>query len=321
MQSKPSISRVVRGLAVVAALTTVAHAAQAASYILTANGSTGSTTAPGGNFMDAGNANGGDFFASPSSAGGGLFFHTYGSSSFQPLSYFGARVSGDGTFYGKTSASYFDAYTNTSGAAQNVTFAFNVDSGGLTMAGSGTGFADLDLNVRFNGTTVARDHTRIDGTTCANTADDVGTLGSYMSCTDGTQASGAGGLYSVSYLLAAGDTLNVQYDIVSEVQGMFVGGDGVVECSGGGGIELARVAAATAIGNAVEGQGPGESGCQYFNVMARSGDPASFSPVPFAPAAFRLSAAAVPEPGSLALAGLAFAALLGAGRKRAARQG
>ena len=52
---------------------------------------------------------GGDFFASPSGTGGSLFYHTYGFTT--GLSYFGARVSGDGTFYGKTSASYNDAYT------------------------------------------------------------------------------------------------------------------------------------------------------------------------------------------------------------------
>ena len=308
MSTSPIHARGLRAVTLAAALAVSAAGVQAAAFTLTALANVDGNSPPGTNIMD-GNANGGDFFASPSGTTGELFFHTYGFAS--PDSYFGARVSGSGTFYGKTSAGYVDRYVNTASVDQLVTFTFTVDQGGLDLAGTGTGFADLDLVLKFNGTVVARDHTRIDGTTCDSFAgQDVGVLAGYQTCVDANSATGVGGTFSVSRLLAAGEALDVDYLMVSEVSGTFsaTSGGGVF-CSGGG-FEETRVA------QAVEDDGeivtPGFSGCSFFNALARTGDPGGRG-VSFTPANFSLT---VPEPASFGLTGLALMGLLAARRRR-----
>jgi hypothetical protein len=319
MRQERSIPAGLRALAAAASLALCASGAQAGAFALTADANVTGNTAAGAASIIGSFADGGDFFASPGSATGSLFFHTYGFA--EPISYFGARVSGSGTFYGKTSATFTDAYTNLTGAAQLVTFSFNVDDGGLSIAGSGVGFADLDLVLQFNGITVARDRTRIEstgtGTTCdARAGDDLGVLAGYQSCNGNSDSTGSGGAYSVSRLLAVGETLDVKYQIVSEVAGAFLSG-GDVLCSGGGEVveaQAARVQAVQVVEVGVEGGEvtPGESGCTFFNVLARSGDPAQFSPVSFTPAGLQLS---VPEPASMGLAGLALVGLLASRRR------
>lgn len=300
-------------LSLAAALSGLSLSAQAASISLTATGNVNGSTPPGTNLLDPYPypASGGDFLASPPPGStGSLFFHTYGFTA--SPNYFGARVSGAGEFYGKTSASYNDSITNTTGSAQTIIFSFNVDSGQVELAGSGVGFADLLLSLRFNGSEVAGEHARVEldagGASCVDSGG-TGVLASYMSCdggATGSSASGSGGTFNVSYLLGAGDTLTIDYDIVSEVSGSFTGG-GSVYCAGGyGGEETAALLAVVA-----EEPVPGTSGCTFFNALSRSGDPAGA----FVPANFVL-AAAVPEPGSLALGALALGGLAAARRRR-----
>lgn len=274
-----------------------AHAAPAVA--LTATEALGSASGPGTDVMDPALANGGDFFRSGSSGGNSSFFHTYGFAS--GLTYFGARVSGNGTFYGRTSATYTDSYTNTSGAAQLVSFNFNVDQGQIDVNGTGTGFADLLLQVLFDGTVVARDHGRTDGTTCTVGDQDVGVLAGYLDACAGGGASGAANSYSVSQLLAAGDTLAIRYDIIAEVSGASSSSSGELCSLGPQGREQVQLV----IDN---GEAPAYSGCTTYFALSRSGDPAGFTP--FTPGTFSITAGpagALPEPSSSVLAGLALA--------------
>ncbi|MDL2357570.1 MAG: hypothetical protein QFF03_20135, partial [Pseudomonadota bacterium] len=298
-------------LLIAAALGTAAVATHAAPVVtLTAQEVLGSASGPGANVMTSPPANGGDFFRSSSDGTNSSFFHTYGTTG--GLTYFGARTSGVGTFFTRTSAGYTDSITNHTGMAQMVTFAFNVDSGQIGMAGSGNGYADLALNLSFNGVSVAREHGRIvydsvTGSTCVTNDMDVGVLGGYLSCSGSTDALGASGSYSISQLLADGATLNVAYDIVAEVSGALSGTTEIL-CSGGAVATFTpnKQAAYRNMSVVIKDGRPKESGCQNFNGIARSGDPAGFGP--FSPGVqgdFALSLNAVPEPGSLSLLALA----------------
>ncbi len=308
MHRTPLFQTGLRGLMFAGALCAAPLAAQAAAVALTALEDLTTNAGPGVNVMTTYPPTGGDFFRSSNDADSSIFFHTYGFTS--GLTYFGARVSGEGAqFFGQTSARYSDSYTNLSGAAQLVAFNFNVDQGQIVLSGTGTGHADLRLTVKFNGGVVAQDRGRIDGAGCDVTTGGVGTLASYLACGTATSASGAGGAYSISQLLAAGDTLNIDYEILAEVSGLFTGG-GETQCSSPPN-QPGRGANTAVIGE--PGDVPGYSGCQFFNAMARSGDPAGVQG--HGPGLFNITAANVPEPGSLALAGLALAGLFAARRR------
>ena len=177
---------------------------------------------------------------SSDSSGNNAFFHTYGFTG--AYTYFGARASGVGDFYASTRATFSQTFTNTSSSAQLFNFSFNIANGELGISGQGAGFADLLLNIKRNGSTVARSRTTITQTSggavsCDDSSSDQGSLTNYMNCAspNGAFATDLGGPFAVNMgLVGAGESFVLDYDIIATVSGNLSQGTRLEErCTGG----------------------------------------------------------------------------------------
>lgn len=289
----------------------------------------GNASGPGADGIAVGSlshsTDGADFFLNQNDAiGDNVFFHTYGYSAPPPgVTSFGARASGQGTFFGTTRATYNATVSNDTGVAQAYTFSFNVAGGNLGITGLGEGLADLLLAVKVDNKDIAHDHTTIaqnaaNVVTC--TDDNLGTLGAYAECGSPTANAvfGAGGLFTVALgLLDPGQQFTLNYDIIATVSGNLNSG-GPLGCNGGGGEGLLARQALLIV----------DGGCA--GAIARSGDPfdgpiivdANGVPVGNLPPSFdpiirRSPTNPVPEPGTLFLVGAGIVGLAGAKRRKA----
>lgn len=306
-----------------------------ATYALNGGGTVNGMTDPQASINQFGG--GADLYLYRSSGPSNAFFHTYGFTS--GSTYFGARASGEGVFSAFTRSTYSQTFTNNSGSAQSYNFNFNVDQGEVGVTGAGVGFANLMLRVKKDGNVIAQDSTTIDTTAptlCADTDFGFGNP-SYMTCASSgsSNASGGAGNYNVDMgVIAAGASFTLDYDIIATVSGNLTAGQSVYyqACNNGYGFETADLRAnnAAAYGGE-EGPTPGQELCEFQNffpgsAIARSGDPFNGpgfgnlnGPSAFNTADFSVTSVdvnGVPEPGSVALVGLALAGLAATRRKK-----
>lgn len=310
-----------------------------ANYSLPQSGPVTSGLAPQGTISQS--TNGADLYLYKSDiSNNNVFFHTYGFTG--TPTYFGARASGEGSFSATTYSRYSRTFTNNSLLDQLYNFAFNVSDGQLAITGSGAGIADLMLRVNVTKssgtTTVAQDHTTLSQSATALapscTPDDVGSglgaLSGYMTCSAGNSVFGANGPYNVSLgTIAAGETFTLDYDIIATVSGDLsaangYGGYGQDMNFNGCGLPGQLLATNQTNQTAVVQEGGCNAPISFPGMaIARSGDPfngpqfATGGPSDTTTANFQVSAAnAIPEPGSIALMGLALAGLAATRRKK-----
>lgn len=304
-----------------------------ANYALGGGATVDGMTDPSSNlYPPGGSSDGADFYLMKNdTSGNNVFFHVYGFAS--TPTYFGARASGEGQFAADARTTLTQVFTNTTGVAQMYNFAFYVDAGEVGVMGTGDGFASLLLNVKKNGTSVAKDFTSITqtaaGVVCADT--DVGL--SYMSCADATSshAYGSAQSFNVSMgLVNPGESFTLDYDIIATISGNLSGGDSTwyQACRGGYGEAAAAATGGDGYGGPIDGDKEVCTFHQWFpgSAIARSGDPfngpqfGTGGPSATDPANFAMTnspANGVPEPGSLALIGLGLAGLAAARRRKA----